>query len=110
VQGVVVVLWASDGPPSGLEIDISSKKLSASSEAITAITDSTERMWSRTLDWAERSPIEFALVAVVLMFIVVQRRRAKTTATAMTIEYELQRERIRNRQPPLPLPPPELGE
>jgi len=101
-----LLILAADGPPSGLEIDISGKKLSASSSVIEAVVNATERIWSRTLDWAEHSPAEFAIIAVLLMFIVVQRRKANTAATAMNIEYELQRERIRNQQPPLPLPPP----
>jgi hypothetical protein len=98
-------MLAADGPPSGFELDLSGKKLSASSVSVTAITHAAERIWSRTLDWAERSPAEFALVAVVIMFIVVQRRMARTAATAMAVEYNLRREYIRNQQPSLPLPP-----
>ena len=105
-----MLVLAADGPISGVEVDVAGKKLSASDKAISAITGAAERIWSRTLDWAERSPAEFALVIILLMFIVVQRRKAKVTSTAMIIEYDLKREEIRNQEPPLPLPPPEPRE
>jgi hypothetical protein len=104
--GGCVLILAADGPLSGIEVDVTGKKLTASQEVIATIFGALERMWSRALDWAERSPIEFALVIVLLMVIVVQRRRGKTTLTAMTLEYDLERERIRSQQPPLPLPAP----
>jgi hypothetical protein len=106
-----VLVLAADGPTSGVEVDVAGRKLSASHETINTITGAVERIWSRTLDWAERSPAEFALVIILLMFIVVQLRKTKVTSAAMIIEYDLRREEIRNQEPPLPLPlPPEPRE
>ena len=104
------MLILAEGPSSGFEVDIVSKKLSASLEVVTAILASAERIWSRTLDWASTNRIEFALVVVFLMYYVFQRRKTKTDMAAMKTKYDLERDRIRAQEPPLPLPPPEPRE
>jgi hypothetical protein len=61
-QGVLVLVLAADGRPSGVEVDVAAKKLSASGEVIATVFGTLERMWSRALDWAEDNQIQVALL------------------------------------------------
>lgn len=94
--------------PSGVQIDVSGKKLTASHDSVIAVLGTAERTWSRTLDWFDDNPLQFALLIVLAMFAIVQVRKGRTDLAAMRTEYEMRREVLRSRQqPPLPLPPPE---
>jgi hypothetical protein len=102
-----VLVLAAEGPPAGgVHVDIKGRTVSASDHVVTTIGGTLERMWSRTLDWAESNPIQFALVLVLLAFIFVQIRRGRTERAVLKTQYDAHREQIRNQEPPLPLPPP----
>ncbi len=94
--------------PSGVQIDVSGKKLTASHDTVTAALGTAERIWSRTLDWLDDNPLQFALLVVLAMFAIVQARKGRTDRIAMKTEYDMRRDELRSQQqPPLPLPPPE---
>jgi hypothetical protein len=102
----MLVLAAEGAPPGGVHVDIKGKTVSASDQVVTTVVGALERMWSRTLDWAESNPIQFACVIVLFAFIAVQIRRGRTERAVLKTQYEAHRDQIRNQEPPLPLPPP----
>jgi len=52
------------------------------------LLQTVERMWARSLDWAQNNPVLFALALLLVAFWIYQKRCSRVEIAQMTLQYE----------------------